>query len=194
MLDTRAGRARAWKPRTPTSAPASCRPSSAVAPLRRRPVASSSRSSRRRPTARRSRSAAATATRASGSAPACGIWAAACCPSARPGDGGPLARERARGRPRSWADLVEGDALEVLPGIDDVFDVVFLDAAKPEYEAAERSPEARRAWRPDRRGQRSPPRRAGPYSRARQADPGLLSVTVPLDRGLELSVALTDSL
>src|SRR5438034_752835 len=27
-----------------------------------------------------------------------------------------------------WADLVEGDALETLLGIDDVFDVVFLDA------------------------------------------------------------------
>src|SRR5205807_2799962 len=29
-----------------------------------------------------------------------------------------------------WADLVEGDAFETLPGIDDVFDVVFLDAEK----------------------------------------------------------------
>ena len=30
----------------------------------------------------------------------------------------------------------------------------------------------------------------GAYSRARQADPTLESVTVPLDRGLELSVVL----
>jgi len=30
------------------------------------------------------------------------------------------------------------------------------------------------------------------YSSARQADPTLESVTVPLDRGLELSVVLTD--
>src|SRR5438874_1907662 len=29
-----------------------------------------------------------------------------------------------------WAQLVEGDALETLPGIDDVFDIVFLDAEK----------------------------------------------------------------
>ena len=57
----------------------------------------------------------------------------------------------------SWADLVEGDALEVLPGIDDVFDVVFLDAAKPEYEAYFELARARRARRPDRRGQRPLP-------------------------------------
>lgn len=96
----------------------------------------------------------------------------------------------------SWADLVEGDALEVLPGIDDVFDVVFLDAAKPEYEAYFEL--ARERVEPGglivADNVLSHPDELGPYSRARQADPGLLSVTVPLDRGLELSVALTDSL
>jgi hypothetical protein len=34
----------------------------------------------------------------------------------------------------------------------------------------------------------------GPYSQARQADPTLESVTVPLDRGLEVSVVLSESL
>src|SRR5213593_4782671 len=34
-----------------------------------------------------------------------------------------------------WADLVEGDAHATLPRIDDVFDVVFLDAEKEDYEA-----------------------------------------------------------
>src|SRR5438128_1753717 len=33
-----------------------------------------------------------------------------------------------------WADLFEGDAHETLQAIDDVFDVVFLDAEKDEYE------------------------------------------------------------
>src|SRR6266436_5131266 len=33
-----------------------------------------------------------------------------------------------------WADLVEGDASETLPQIEDVFDVVFLDAEKEDYE------------------------------------------------------------
>jgi predicted O-methyltransferase YrrM len=32
-----------------------------------------------------------------------------------------------------WAELLEGDALEELPAIDDVFDVVFLDAEKEFY-------------------------------------------------------------
>ena len=32
------------------------------------------------------------------------------------------------------------------------------------------------------------------YSRARQSDPTLLSTTVPLDRGLELTVVLTEPL
>src|SRR3989449_10305773 len=33
-----------------------------------------------------------------------------------------------------WADLIEGDAAETIPAIDDVFDVVFLDAEKDDYE------------------------------------------------------------
>src|SRR3954464_5335655 len=32
------------------------------------------------------------------------------------------------------AELIEGDAFETLPQIDDVFDVVFLDAEKEQYE------------------------------------------------------------
>src|SRR5881409_1700966 len=32
------------------------------------------------------------------------------------------------------AELIEGDARETLPAIDDVFDVVFLDAEKEDYE------------------------------------------------------------
>ena len=34
-----------------------------------------------------------------------------------------------------WAELIEGDAFETLGAIDDVFDVVFLDAEKADYEA-----------------------------------------------------------
>src|SRR6266487_3309588 len=33
-----------------------------------------------------------------------------------------------------WVQLVEGDAFETLPAIDDVFDIVFLDAEKEQYE------------------------------------------------------------
>jgi caffeoyl-CoA O-methyltransferase len=94
-----------------------------------------------------------------------------------------------------WADLLEGDALETLPTIDDVFDVVFIDAKKSEYEAYFRL--ARERVEPGglivADNVLSHPDELAAYSEARRADPGLLSVTLPLDRGLELSVVLTDS-
>lgn len=94
-----------------------------------------------------------------------------------------------------WADLVEGDAFETLPGLADVFDVVFLDAEKEGYE--ELFQLARRKLEPGAvvvaDNVRSHEETLGAYSRARQADPTLESVTVPLDRGLEVSVILRDS-
>jgi predicted O-methyltransferase YrrM len=95
-----------------------------------------------------------------------------------------------------WVELLEGDALETLPEIDDVFDVVFLDAAKTQYEAYFAL--ARERLEPGglivADNVLSHPDELGGYAEARRADPGLLSVTVPLDRGLELSVVLTDRL
>jgi caffeoyl-CoA O-methyltransferase len=94
-----------------------------------------------------------------------------------------------------WVDLVEGDAFETLPLIDDVFDLCFLDAEKDDYEQLFRLS----------RGKLEPgalvvadnvlshEETLGAYSRARQADPTLESVTVSLDRGLELSVVLRES-
>ena len=91
-----------------------------------------------------------------------------------------------------WADLVEGDALETLPQIEDVFDVVFLDAEKEDYEAlfalARDKVEPAALFVAD--NVLSHPDPLARYSAARQADPRLESVTVPLDRGLELSVVL----
>ena len=91
-----------------------------------------------------------------------------------------------------WADLVEGDAFETLPAIDDVFDVVFLDAEKDDYERLFEL--ARAKLEPGAvviaDNVVSHEETLGAYSRARQADPTLESVTVPLDRGLELSVVL----
>jgi predicted O-methyltransferase YrrM len=92
-----------------------------------------------------------------------------------------------------WADLVEGDALETLPGIDDVFDVVFIDAEKEDYERlfeiARTKVEPGALFVAD--NVISHPDPLAQYSAARQADPTLSSVTVPLDRGLELSVVLS---
>jgi len=91
-----------------------------------------------------------------------------------------------------WADLVEGDALETLPAIDDVFDIVFIDAEKDDYERlfaiARTKVEPGALFIAD--NVLSHADTLGAYSRARQADPTLESVTVPLDRGLELSVVL----
>jgi len=94
-----------------------------------------------------------------------------------------------------WCELIDGDALEVVPGIADVFDVVFLDAEKEQYEQlftqARTKLEAGAVVIAD--NVLSHEDVLGAYSRARQSDPTLESVTVPLDRGLELSVVLRNS-
>jgi predicted O-methyltransferase YrrM len=93
-----------------------------------------------------------------------------------------------------WAELVEGDAFETLARIEDVFDVVFLDAEKDDYEAL--FVLARRLVEPGglivADNVLSHADTLGAYSAARQADPTLESVTVPLDRGLELSAVLRE--
>jgi predicted O-methyltransferase YrrM len=91
-----------------------------------------------------------------------------------------------------WAELIEGDARETLPAIDDVFDVVFLDAEKEDYEdlfgLARTKLEPAAVVVAD--NVLSHEDTLGAYSRARQDDPTLLSVTLPLDRGLELTALL----
>ncbi len=91
-----------------------------------------------------------------------------------------------------WAEVREGDAFELLPQVDDVFDIVFLDAEKDDYEDLFRL--VREKVEPGALviadNVLSHPDPLARYSAARQADPALLSVTVPLDRGLELTVVL----
>jgi caffeoyl-CoA O-methyltransferase len=95
-----------------------------------------------------------------------------------------------------WVDLIEGDATETIPAIDDVFDIVFLDAEKEDYETLFHH--ARQKLEPGALvvadNVLSHEAVLGAYVRARQADPTLESVTVPLDRGLELSVVLAGDL
>ena len=94
-----------------------------------------------------------------------------------------------------WAELVEGDASETLRATQDVFDLVFLDAEKEDYEALFGL--VRPLLEPgalvvaDNVVSHADP--LAEYSAARQSDPSLVSVTVPLDRGLELSVVLAES-
>ena len=95
-----------------------------------------------------------------------------------------------------WVELVEGDAFDTLERLDDVFDVIFLDAEKDDYERLfER---ARHLVEPggvivaDNVLSHADTLEA--YSRARQTDPTLSSVTVPLDRGIEITVVLSGCL
>jgi caffeoyl-CoA O-methyltransferase len=93
-----------------------------------------------------------------------------------------------------WAELVEGDAFATLGRAEDVFDLVFLDAEKDDYEAlfvlARPLLEPGALVAADNVLSHAEPLAA--YSAARQADPTLSSVTLPLDRGLELTVVLTE--
>ena len=90
-------------------------------------------------------------------------------------------------------ELIEGDAFKTLAELEDVFDICFLDAEKEDYEALFAL--AREKLEPGALviadNVLSHQETLGAYSEARQADPTLESVTVPLDRGLELSVVLS---
>jgi caffeoyl-CoA O-methyltransferase len=91
-----------------------------------------------------------------------------------------------------WAELVAGDAFETLTRIEDVFDVIFIDAEKEDYERTFGL--VRGLVEPGgvivADNVLSHEDVLGAYSRARQDDPTLESVTLPLDRGLEVSVVL----
>jgi predicted O-methyltransferase YrrM len=94
-----------------------------------------------------------------------------------------------------WAELLESDAFQILPAIEEGFDIVFLDAEKEDYEGLFQL--AREKLEPGALvvadNVLSHAETLAAYSQARQADPTLESVTVPLDRGLELSVVLRES-
>ena len=95
-----------------------------------------------------------------------------------------------------WVELIEADALDALHELEDIFDVVFIDAEKSQYEHY--FAHARQKVEPGglvvADNILSHKETLEAYSRARQSDPTLLSTTVPLDRGLEVSVVLSESL
>jgi predicted O-methyltransferase YrrM len=94
-----------------------------------------------------------------------------------------------------WVELVDGDAFEIIPGLAEAFDVVFIDAEKDDYEQlfqlARDKVEPGSVFVAD--NVLSHEETLGAYSRARQDDPTLVSVTIPLDRGLELSTVISDT-
>lgn len=91
-----------------------------------------------------------------------------------------------------WAELVEGDAFATLRATEDTFDLVFLDAEKNDYEElfALARPLLEAGGLVVADNVLSHSEALAAYSANRQADPLLSSVTVPLDRGLELSLVL----
>jgi caffeoyl-CoA O-methyltransferase len=93
-----------------------------------------------------------------------------------------------------WTELIEGDAFETLPKIEEGFDVVFLDAEKGDYERLFEL--SRVKLEPGglvvADNVLSHADTLAAYSKARQGDETLESVTLPLDRGLELSGVLRE--
>jgi len=90
-----------------------------------------------------------------------------------------------------WAELVEGDAKETLSELEDGFDVVFLDAWKDDYEVMFGL--ARTKLDPGGivvADNVTTSSTVEAYAAARQADPTLVSVTVPIGHGLEVTTVL----
>jgi predicted O-methyltransferase YrrM len=90
-----------------------------------------------------------------------------------------------------WADLVVGDAKETLPSLEDGFDLVFLDAWKDDYELLFAF--AREKLDPGGvvvADNVTTSETVQAYAAARQADPTLVSVTVPVGHGLEVTTVL----
>jgi predicted O-methyltransferase YrrM len=92
-----------------------------------------------------------------------------------------------------WVELVRGDAHATIPTLSGPFDLVFLDAEKEDYEAL--FVLVRTKLEPGALvvadNVLSHAEDLAAYSAARQSDTALVSVTVPLDRGLELTSVLT---
>ncbi len=90
------------------------------------------------------------------------------------------------------AELIPGDALETLPTLDDAFDVVLLDAWKRDYEALFAL--ARRRVDPGAvivaDNVVSHGEELAGWVAARQNDPTLVSVTVPVGSGLQVTTVL----
>jgi predicted O-methyltransferase YrrM len=90
-----------------------------------------------------------------------------------------------------WVELVEGDARETLPALEEGWDVVFVDAWKDDYEWYFET--VRPKLEPGAVVVADNVSSSGAvqaYARARQADPTLVSVTVPIGHGLEVTTVL----
>jgi predicted O-methyltransferase YrrM len=92
----------------------------------------------------------------------------------------------------NWVELVEGDARATLPDLEETFDVVLVDTWKDAYEdlfeIARTKVEEGAVIVAD--NVVSHAELLAEYVSARQSDPGLVSVTVPIGSGLEVTTVL----
>jgi predicted O-methyltransferase YrrM len=95
-----------------------------------------------------------------------------------------------------WVDVIAGDAFTSLEALDGPYDIVFLDAWKDLYEdlfaLARRRVDVGGVIVAD--NITSHASELAGYVAARQADPGLVTVTVPLGNGFEVTTVLTGGL
>ena len=94
-----------------------------------------------------------------------------------------------------WAELVEGDAFAIVRETEDTFDLVFIDAEKDDYEAlfALARPLLEVGGLVVADNVLSHAETLAAYCTARQQDATLSSLTLPLDRGLELTTILAET-
>jgi caffeoyl-CoA O-methyltransferase len=105
------------------------------------------------------------------------------------------ARNIAEARLEEWIDVIPGNAFETIEELDGPFDLVFLDAWKNDYEPLFQLARARcEAGAVIVADNVTSNAELAAYSRARQSDPTLLSLTVPMDNGLEVTSLLTGGL
>ncbi len=102
------------------------------------------------------------------------------------------ARNIAEAGLEEWIEVIPGDAFESLERLEGPYDLVFLDAWKHDYEALFTLARARLEPGAVVVADNVLSHEAlHAYSSARQADPTLVSVTVPLDSGFEVTSVLT---
>jgi len=87
-------------------------------------------------------------------------------------------------------EVLPGDAFQTLQGLDGPYDLVFLDAWKGDYEALFQLARAKLEPGGVVVADNVVSHDLSAYAAARQADPGLVSVTVPLDSGFEVTTIL----
>jgi predicted O-methyltransferase YrrM len=95
---------------------------------------------------------------------------------------------------QDWVDVIGGDAFVTLESLDGPYDIVFIDAWKDDYERLYRLALERVELGAVIVADNVISHNLRAYVEARQSDPEAVSVTVPIDSGLEVTSVLTGRL